>query len=415
MFQRPRGTRDFTPDEMEARNWVLDVMRKVAISHGFREIQMPTFEELELFTKKSGPAIVDELYAFKDKGDRDIALRPEMTAQTMRFYVSDLATLPKPLKLFYFGPCFRYENPQQGRYREFFQFGAEIIGSNTPETDAEAIALAVSQIRSVGLKNFKVRIGFIGIYRDLLRKLGFKDDEITDALHMLDKKDIDGFKRLAAKKKASDRAGEAIISIRDRQGGIEVLDGIEGPAKDYLKEMMGYLLALGISGCEIDLGIIRGLDYYSGMVFEIDAPNLGAEKQICGGGSYDLVPLFGGEQAFTTGFAIGFDRVLLALELEGFRQTTAPLDAFVIPVGDDARKVALEIVSSLRREEMSADFDIMRRSLSKSLKYASLVKAKKAIIIGDKELAKGAAIVRDMGTGEQSEVKIDQIAGSLKK
>ncbi|MDH4123620.1 MAG: histidine--tRNA ligase family protein, partial [Thermoplasmata archaeon] len=267
----------------------------------------------------------------------------------------------------------------------------------------------------VGLKNFKVRIGFIGIYRDLLRKLGFKDDEITDALHMLDKKDIDGFKRLAAKKKASDRAGEAIISIRDRQGGIEVLDGIEGPAKDYLKEMMGYLLALGISGCEIDLGIIRGLDYYSGMVFEIDAPNLGAEKQICGGGSYDLVPLFGGEQAFTTGFAIGFDRVLLALELEGFRQTTAPLDAFVIPVGDDARKVALEIVSSLRREEMSADFDIMRRSLSKSLKYASLVKAKKAIIIGDKELAKGAAIVRDMGTGEQSEVKIDQIAGSLKK
>jgi histidyl-tRNA synthetase len=391
-------------------------MRETALKFGFREIQMPIFEELELFTKKSGPGIVEELYAFKDKGGRDIALRPEMTAQVMRFYVSDLSSLPKPLKLFYYGPCFRYENPQSGRFREFFQFGAEIAGANTPETDAEVITLASAIIAAVGLKGFTIRIGYIGVLRDLLKDLGLSGAEIAAALHFLDKNDVEGFNLFASQKSISKETIERVLSIRNLKGDIEILDDLnDGAAKDYLKEMARSLSLLGVGNFQIDLGIIRGLDYYTGMVFEIDAPSLGAEKQICGGGSYDLVPLFGGEQVFTTGFALGFDRVLMAAENEGLPQIVDELDIYVIPVGDRAREKALGIVEMLRAAGLSADYDLMRRSLSKNLKYASLVKAKKVIIAGEKELANGAVTLRDMKSGDQKEIKIGSLIEEMKK
>lgn len=400
---------------MAGRRWALGVLQEVALRHGFREIQLPTFEELELFAKKSGPGIVEELYAFKDKGGRDLALRPEMTAQVMRFYVNDLSKRPKPLKLFYFGPCFRYENPQAGRFREFFQFGAEIIGSKTPETDAEAIALAVHQLRALGLNRFDVRIGFIGIYREMLRKHKLSDQDAALALHMLDKGDVEGFKKLASERKIPDDSVEQMLSLRDTKGGMEVLDAIgSGPARSYLTELIEALTALGVDRWQIDLGIIRGLDYYTGMVFEIDAPNLGAEKQICGGGSYDLVPLFGGERdVFTTGFATGFDRVLIALDKEGIRIEDRSIDAYVIPVSDAVRKKAMEITDELRRSGISADFDPMRRTLSKNLKYASAIGAKKVIIVGEREFEKGIVLLRDMSSGEQKEVSADSLIDEL--
>jgi histidyl-tRNA synthetase len=416
MFQRPRGTRDFAPDEVARRRRALEKMRETALKFGFREIQMPTFEELELFTKKSGPGIVEELYAFKDKGGRDIALRPEMTAQVMRFYVSDLSSLPKPLKLFYYGPCFRYENPQSGRFREFFQFGAEIAGANTPETDAEVIALASAIIAAVGLKGFNIRIGYIGVLRNMLIELKLSGAEIASALHFLDKNDAEGFNLFASQKSLSKETIEDILSIRNLKGDVKILADLkDGVAKDYLKEMAKALSLLGVENFQIDLGIIRGLDYYTGMVFEIDAPSLGAEKQICGGGSYDLVPLFGGEQVFTTGFALGFDRVLMAAENEGLPQIIDELDAYVIPVGDGAREKTFGIVEMLRKAGLSIDYDLMRRSLSKNLKYASLASAKKVVIAGEKELAKGAVTLRDMKSGEQKEIKIESLIEELKK
>ena len=416
MFQRPRGTRDFAPDEMARRRLALDEMRETALRFGFREIQMPTFEELELFTKKSGPGIVEELYAFKDKGGRDIALRPEMTAQVMRFYVSDLSSLPKPLKLFYYGPCFRYENPQSGRFREFFQFGAEIAGANTPETDAEVIALASAIVSAVGLKEFTIRIGYIGVLRNMLKELKLSGEEIAAALHFLDKNDVEGFNLFASQKSVSKETIEDILSIRNLKGNIEILDDLsDGAAKSYLKEMAMSLSQLGVRSFQIDLGIIRGLDYYTGMVFEIDAPSLGAEKQICGGGSYDLVPLFGGEQVFTTGFALGFDRVLMAAENEGIEQALDELDVYVIPVGDNARVKAFAIVEMLRKNTLSVDYDLMRRNLSKNLRYASLVRAKRVIIAGEKELSKGVVTLRDMKSGEQREIKIESLIEEMKK
>jgi len=416
MFQRPRGTRDFAPDEMARRRLALEKMRETALRFGFREIQMPTFEELELFTKKSGPGIVDELYAFKDKGGRDIALRPEMTAQVMRFYVSDLSSLPKPLKLFYFGPCFRYENPQSGRFREFYQFGAEIAGAETPETDAEVIALASAIVAAVGLKGFVVRVGYIGILRSMLKDLKFSDADIAMALHFLDKNDVEGFTKFASQKSISKETVDRIFSIRNLKGGIEILDKLDdGKAKDYLRETMNFLSILGVKGYSVDLGIIRGLDYYTGMVFEMDAPSLGAEKQICGGGSYDLVPLFGGEQVFTTGFALGFDRVLIAAENEGVEKSIDELDIYVIPVGEGSLEKALGIVETLRGSGLRVDYDLMKRSLSKNLKYASLVNAKRVVIAGEKELAKGAVTLRDMKSGDQREIKIESLVNEVKK
>jgi len=416
MFKRPRGTRDFGPDEMIERRWAEESMRDVSWRYGFREIQMPTFEEVGLFTTKSGPTIVDELYAFKDKSGRDIALRPEMTAQAVRFYINDLTSMPKPLKLFYFGPCFRYENPQSGRYREFFQFGAEIIGANTPETDAETISLAASLIDSLGLKDYIVRIGHIGILRKMLKESGLSDEDITEGLHHIDKEDEGLLRRFVSEKGISKEIMERIDSVRGLRGDFDVLEQLdEGESKSYLMELIECLGSLGLDNGQLDLGMVRGLDYYTGVVFEIDAPSLGAEKQICGGGSYDLVSLFGGDQAFSTGFAIGFDRVLLALEREGKKALEACLDAYIVPMGDDARKKAMEIANTLRKGGLSVDFDLMRRSLSKNLKYAASLKARKAIIIGKKELAGKNVTIRDMTSGEQIEVPSDSIFDAMKK
>lgn len=416
MFQRQRGTRDFAPEEMAKRQWALDAMKKIAVSGGFKEIQMPIFEDLELFTKKSGPGIVEELYAFKDKGDRDIALRPEMTAQVMRFYVSDMASLPKPLKLFYFGPCFRYENPQSGRFREFYQFGAEIVGANTPETDAEAIALASSLLKSIGLKNYTIRIGFIGILRGILKSLGIPDEKIAEGMHYLDKNDEGKFSTFAKENRLPEDKVRTMMEIRNLKGGSEILGKLDdGIAKSYLQELMDSISLLGVGNCQLDLGIVRGLDYYTGMVFEIDAPSLGAEKQVAGGGSYDLVQLFGGEQVFTTGFALGFDRILIAREKESPIDAKVCIDAYVVPMGDSCRKAALEIVKSLRGNGISADFDLMRRSLSKNLKYAASIGARNVVIVGDKELSKNCVTLRDMSSGEQKEVGVASIADAISK
>ena len=172
---------------------------------------------------------------------------------------------------------------------------------------------------------------------------------------------------------------------------------------------------MGVSDVEIDLGVVRGLDYYTGMVFEAEAPSLGAEKQICGGGSYTLSELFGGEKVFSTGFAIGFDRILLAMEKEGKVYEPKGIDAYVLPVSEDMKLRAAEVVASLRRNGVSADIDIMGRKMGKALKYASSVRARHAVIVGAKEMEEGAVTLRDMDTGEQKAVKLEDLASEIKK
>jgi len=415
MIQRPRGTRDFGPEEMEVRRHFEDMMRKEAALHGFREVATPIFEHTELFTLKSGPGVVEEIYAFQDKGGREICLRPELTASVMRFFISDLTNLPRPLKLFYFGQCFRYERPQAGRYREFFQFGAEIIGSPTPETDAEAIGLAAAILERTGLRDYRIRIGHIGILREMLARAGVSGDAALPILQRLDKKEYPEAEALMAQAGMGREAIDRVIATTQVTGPITVLDGVQGPAGAYIREVYDILQAMGFSNLSVDLGVVRGLAYYTGMVFEVDAPKLGAEKQICGGGSYSLSELFGGEKVFSTGFAIGFDRTLLAIQAEGVEFVRPGITAYVVPVTDSARMRAFQVVGMLRRAGVSADVDIMRRGVGKSLRYASSINAKYAVIVGEKELESDSVTLRDMASGEQSLVRAEELPKRLKE
>ncbi|MCI2074541.1 MAG: histidine--tRNA ligase [Candidatus Methanomethylophilus sp.] len=413
MIQCPRGTRDFLPDELEKRRHYESVLRGVARRFGYREIETPIFEEAELFILRSGPNVMKELYAFKDKGDREIALRPEMTAPVIRAFVNGMGSYPKPIKLFYFGQCFRYERPQAGRYREFFQFGSEIIGAATVETDAESIAMAASMIRALGLKDYKLRIGHIGVLRQRIADIGVPAEKTAEVLQKLDKKNYEECRPLLQSMGVKDEDISGLFELTETVGGTEVLSKVPGEAGDYLRSLTSVLEKMGVKDVEIDLGVVRGLDYYTGMVFEAEAPSLGAEKQICGGGSYSLSELFGGEKVFSTGFAIGFDRILLAMEKEGIVYEPEGIDAYVIPVSDDVRADAAGIVTAIREAGASADVDIMGRKMAKALKYADSVRARYAVIVGRKELDRGCAVLRDMKTGEQSEVPLAELAGKF--
>ena len=413
MIQRPRGTRDFLPDDMEKRRYYEGKLRDVAKTFGFREVATPMFEESELFILRSGPNVLGELYAFKDKGDREIALRPEMTAPVVRMFVNEMSNEPKPIKMFYFGQCFRYERPQSGRYREFFQFGAELIGNANPESDAEVIGMASAMIKALGLKDYKLRIGHIGVLRQRITDIGVPKERMAEVLQKLDKKLYDEARPLLISMGVKDADIDGLFELTETVGGKEVLSKAPAEAGKYLSDVVGFLEAMGVKDIEIDLGVVRGLDYYTGMVFEAEAPALGAEKQICGGGSYTLSELFGGEKVFSTGFAIGFDRILLAMEKEGQVYQRKGIAAYVVTVSDDVKLQAASIVSKLREAGIPSDIDIMGRKMAKAMKYASTTGAKYAVIVGAKELEQGSVTVRDMESGEQKLVKIEDLVGEL--
>jgi len=420
MFERPRGTNDWGPEDMAKRRFVESRFVQLAESFGFREVSTPAFESLELFTAKSGPAIVRELYAFKDQGGRDLALRPEFTASILRFYVSDLRSRPKPLKLYSTGNVFRYEEPQKGRYREFSQVNAEIIGGAALPSDAEVIALAIGTMRAIGLKQVKARIGNIGILR---RFLPFASADQAVVLHSLDKRN---FPMLDAE---LDRLGRPDLSKALRQlvelsGDVSVLDqaakilGSEASAGfEYLRKIADLLDAYGVSRRDyaFDMGVVRGLDYYTGMVFEIDSPNLGAEKQVGGGGAYNLAEVFGGERIAQTGFALGLDRLVMAAEAEQVTEPPRPLDAYVVPIGEGVQEKAIEVLTSLRAAGLGADIDLVGRGPSKNLDYANAIGARYAVLLGEKELNASKATVRDMASGVQREVALADLVDAILK
>ncbi len=406
-IQKPRGTRDFLPGEMAKRKYVENKLREVAQRWGYGEIKTPTFEHIELFTIKSGEAILGEIYNFKDKGEREIALRPELTAPVVRMYVEELQRSPKPLKFYYFDNCFRYERPQKGRFREFFQFGVEIIGSARSEADAEVIALAVEMLNSVGVKG-DLHVGHLGIVRALLKEI--MPEHQSKIMRLVDKKDDKGLEDFLDEINASDemkgklfrliglRGINAVPEARELVGDIEAITQFES--------LISLLDAYGLE-YQIDLGIARGLDYYTGMVFEIYCEGLGAQNQVCGGGSYRLAQLFGGEDTPSTGYAIGFDRVMEICE-------AAPQASkcIVVVYFEDTRREAITIAKKLR-EHVPAYIDVMGRKFKDQISYANTIGASHVVIVGKNELDAGKVALKDMRTGEQELLAVEEVAQKL--
>lgn len=415
-FDRARGTNDYGPADMAKRRAVEDAFRRTAETFGFREVQVPSFEHLDLFTAKSGPGIVGELYAFKDKGGRDLALRPEFTAGIVRFYLQELRNLPKPVKVFALGNAFRYEEPQKGRYREFTQFNCEILGAPGIAGDAEVIAVASDAVRAAGVAQVEMRIGHIGALRSFLKA---EPADQARVLHALDKRNFDMLKAELDRLSLSDlrRPLESYVGLKGGAGvlqkGASLLGGAGGKAFEELKQLGARLKAYGVT-FTFDLGVVRGLDYYTGVVFEIDSPNLGAEKQVGGGGAYTLAELFGGEPVAQTGFAIGLDRVVLAAEAEGAAMPEPRLDAYVVPIGEGVRDRAFEVLADLRRAGLRADIDLVGRGPSKNLEHANALRARFAVLLGEKELKGGSVALRDMETGEQREESLETLAAAIR-
>ena len=392
MLQKPRGTRDFLPDEMEARRAIEWRMREIARRWGYREVCTPEFEDLELFTMRSGEGIVEEMYVFEDKGGRKLALRPEITAAVIRMYVNEAKVAPKPLRWCYFADCFRYERPQKGRYRQFWQFGVELIGADTAQADAEVITLAADMLNATGAE-YDLKVGHLSFMRNLLRDL--EPPAQRRMMAYVDKKDFEGLKTTLESMNKPD-LGASLISLvecRDIAEAFEIAGTI--PEKERIARTMECLDASGVN-YTLNFGIARGLDYYTGMVFEGFAQNLGAENQILGGGAYRLAHLFGGDDVASCGFAIGFDRVMVSLgELLQKKDTVV-----AIVSTDEGRSHALKVARIFRDAGIRSEMDLMERGLGAQLAHASR-SADFAVVIGRREAESGTITLKNLKSGEQ--------------
>ena len=431
MVQRPRGTRDFTPDVMSRRLAFESLLESKALSHGFKRVQTPIFETLDLFTAKSGPGVVKQLYAFQDKSDRALTLRPELTAPVMRMVSEEMRAYPKPLRLSYFGQCFRYEESKKGRYREFFQYGAELIGASGPLAEAEVVALAIAMLDGCGLQDYEVRIGHVGVLRDILTGLGLSQEgepesPIASAMRLLDKGDWNGLSELFTTNGIDSSATQNLRNLSELDGGIETLDsareilssmGVSLESLDELASMLSALDALAPTppSLKVNLCVARGLDYYTGMVFEVNVAELGGEGQVLGGGSYRLLHLFGLDDLDPScGFGLGFDRVLLALEAQAEREgrsevvpgeTPAP-STLMLPFKIDTMAV-LGLVKSLRDSGYNVELDLRGKNIGKSLDWASKNGFSNVIIVGPQDYENGQCSVKNLVTGDQNVVALD--------
>jgi histidyl-tRNA synthetase len=419
IVQRPKGTRDLFGEEIASIRQVMQTMSDVFKRYGYVEVETPIFEHLELFEKKSGASIIKQLYAFKDKSGRMLALRPELTASVVRLYIEQLKAEPKPLKLFYFGNCFRYEEPQAKRWRQFLQAGLELIGSAKPEADAEVVALAYHAIRELGLKNFELRIGHIKALREVLAHAGVKGEAQDPIMRAIDSKDetrLDDELKKASVKEDDKKMLKALVKLRGG-GAIEKAEKAVAhmpkakAAIENLREILGYLKVLGVKELNVDFGIARGLEYYTDLVFELYV----GDVQIGGGGRYDeLISLLGGEPCPAVGVGFGIDRIADALLAQGKKPKEEALDCMLLPAGEKTLPKCLEIAQELRCAGLRADVDLMGRSLAKAITYANSRKARYVVIVGPKELAAKKVTLRDMQTGEQVGILEKEILDKLR-
>lgn len=409
----PRGMRDIYGELAEAYEQVFDAFKKYARKWGFEPIITPTVEHFSLFAAKSGEEIRNSMYTFQDKAGRQLALRPEVTASVVRAYLKGMRAAPKPLRLYYIAQCFRYEEPQRARYREFWQAGLEVIGDPDPSADILAAYVASSALEELGLDHYYV-VGNVSLYRGLMSSLGVPGELQDHVLHLIDKGLVDealnelrgllGEKTDVISEALSAGEGDAERLIEERRG---LLGERYGQVLNEHRRVAAFIEALRDLGLRAvyEPKLVRGLAYYTGLIFEYKTPQL--DVSIGGGGRYDgLTTVYGGPFEYSTGLALGVDRIALALS--GMAAPKRGETYIVIALGGVSHGLAYKIARALV-ERGSAAVVLRPRSLSKALEYANKMGYSKAIIIGDKEYSEGVAIVKDLIKREQETVKLSEL------
>jgi histidyl-tRNA synthetase len=425
-FKTLRGMRDLLPEEARTMIFIQDAARRVAHLYGYKEIITPIIESYELLTAKAGDEVRSRMFAFKDLGGRDVALRPEFTASIARLVATTFRNEPKPFRIFCMGSAYRYDEPQRGRYREFWQSDYELVGTNRPEADAEILMLTDSLMRNAGLVKFTMKIGHVGVIRGILQQEKISEKEQNAIMQLMDKKEYDTAIILTEKAGAPRKCATILRQLLACKG-IEIFE-ITRQMKELLKEYPKSIAAVENleevlklvreSECKIDMtvdaGFARGLEYYTGLVFEIYVPGL--DIALGGGGRYDkLVELFGGEPSPAVGVAHGIDRIMLGMQGQKMvPETREGKTVLVMPINNELRVHALKIAQQLRNAGVTVELEVMGRKMAKALEDADRRKIDYAIIVGEREFNEGSVVIRDLSKRQQSTVKIEKILDELK-
>ncbi len=415
-FQTVRGMRDLLTEDAAILNFIISKARETAQLYGYKEVITPVVEQFELLSAKSGEEIRQRMFIFKDLGDRDVALRPEFTASIARLATTVLRIEPKPLRVFSVGSVYRYDEPQRGRYREFWQSNFELIGSSNAEADAEAILLTNSVMKATGLKGYSFKIGNIGVIRGVLNQENVDDTVQNAILQRMDKKEYDEAFKLIDNEKCRSVLQELLV-LKGRTP-LETAEKIRAyvagyaeaeAAADNLIEILCLITASKCPVSAVEPAFARGLEYYTGVIFEVNVPEL--DIAIGGGGRYDrLIEVFGGEPTPAVGVAHGLDRIAIALQAQKTILQTGPTKtAVVIPVRQDLKPEAFKISQVLREAGVSVEFEVMGRKMGKALEDADRRKVDYAVIVGEQELKDDAVVVRDLAKREQFVVKIVEL------
>jgi histidyl-tRNA synthetase len=407
-LQPVRGTHDLLPDEMRRYRHVVDTARAAAECAGYLEVETPIFEFSEVFKRTLGDTsdiVTKEMYTFTDRGGETITLRPEGTASVARAFISGGLAQHVPLKYFYSGPMFRYERPQKGRLRQFHQTGVELLGVADPLGDVEIIAVGVDFLRRIGIwDRCYLEVNSLGdgesrkVYRDVLVSYlsGYKDKLSKESVERLERNPM----RILDSKDEGDKEIVANAPVYS--------DHLNQTSLDFFSRVLEGLEALGIPHA-VNPRLVRGLDYYCHTCFEIISGDLGAQGTVMGGGRYDgLVGIMGGPETPGVGWASGVERCMMLLREEP--QARRPIA--LVPIGDEAERQALILAGKIREAGLPADLGYSG-NMSKRMKRANKIKARVAVILGETELAKNVAVLRDLDSGEQREVPLDSLVGSL--
>ncbi|MDX1814192.1 MAG: histidine--tRNA ligase [Candidatus Bathyarchaeia archaeon] len=425
MFNTVRGMRDLLPVDAERMRHVEQVSRELSKLYGFEEIITPILETYDLLAAKTSEEIRQRMYTFKDLGGRKVAMRPEFTASVARLVASKLRNEPKPMRLYSVGSLYRYDEPQYGRFREFWQANYELFGSSRPEADAEILILTNDLLSKLGLQNFRFKIGHTGILRGILDQEGLDEEKQDRVRQLLDKKLWDDA-LTAARNAGASRACltvlESLLEARS-EDAFKVLENVKDVVKSYetavdaVDNLWKILELVKDSGAKLNLmveaGFARGLEYYTGIIFESYIPGL--DIALGGGGRYDkLIQLFGGEPIPAVGVAQGIDRIVLALTKQKIPTKTAKeRSVVVISVKNESTAKALEISAMLRNSGLSVEVAVMGRSIRRALTDVDRRGVAYAVIVGPKELEEKRVVLKDMNKNKQRTVLLSNLTKEI--